>query len=623
MSAASESQGGLEELLQGLSIGPRWSRPNGSTVAALGTLDAGLLAVVDDGGLVSPLGSTWSLDWWVGADDRWYFPSQEPAVRQRRIGAGPVVETSMRIPSGDAVATVYGARSASAGGKAADAVVIEVSNRSPVPVALVIAVRPYPATKPIDPTGDDGDHSDLRLRDLSIKQIDSTTVLVDGSSLLLPRAAAGSVSSADGDVAEAILRGAELEGIQPVSGPAVTAAVMFPLPHATTLRFVLADHPIAFDQLPDAERVSRGWTSVVDGAARFSTPDEGVNQMIGAARARLIMASDELLDDVDHIVGPTDMGSLGGLLRKVRRHHEPEEPPCHSGAGDSLAALASGGHWDDVAKVMEYLAEQPILGCSSARAGSGLVTGAALAAALWMADDPERVYPLVERLLEPLTDLTSRAVGAAAKTERAQGNASEAHAGLALLCELAGQEEAAAHLRTRDQQWDPMKDPALSRWRSSDLNQLVAAGQAASDSRSWPEPDRDCRLPRTGLVADSAAGAAGYTNRARSLLVAEDLTGAVELLPNFPTAWRGGAVEVHQVPTFYGRLSFAIRWHGARPALLWELARSDSGLKRPKVTLRCSALDPDWRSVATSGETLLAGTQAGLGDAPAPGDSFG
>ena len=39
--------------------------------------------------------------------------------------------------------------------------------------------------------------------------------------------------------------------------------------------------------------------------------------------------------------------------------------------------------------------------------------------------------------------------------------------------------------------------------------------------------------------------------------------------------WLGQAIEVHRAPTHAGELSFAVRWHGARPALLWELQRRD------------------------------------------------
>jgi hypothetical protein len=43
----------------------------------------------------------------------------------------------------------------------------------------------------------------------------------------------------------------------------------------------------------------------------------------------------------------------------------------------------------------------------------------------------------------------------------------------------------------------------------------------------------------------------------------------------------------------------ALRWHGARPALLWEL-------DGPPVELRCSGLDSSWVGNGARGEALLA-----------------
>jgi hypothetical protein len=70
---------------------------------AVGNLDSPWEAVVDQRGLVTPWFDSWSLDWWVGAEDRWHLPSREVAVRQRLVDDMPVVETAMRVPSGDIV----------------------------------------------------------------------------------------------------------------------------------------------------------------------------------------------------------------------------------------------------------------------------------------------------------------------------------------------------------------------------------------------------------------------------------------------------------------------------------------------------------------------------------------
>ena len=74
--------------------------------------------------------------------------------------------------------------------------------------------------------------------------------------------------------------------------------------------------------------------------------------------------------------------------------------------------------------------------------------------------------------------------------------------------------------------------------------------------------------------------------------------GGIELLPMFPDAWVGQSVAVYGEHTPFGRLSFAVRWHGSRPALLWELDRPGP------VALHCG-LDPTWSTTEPRGDALL------------------
>ena len=67
-------------------------------------------------------------------------------------------------------------------------------------------------------------------------------------------------------------------------------------------------------------------------------------------------------------------------------------------------------------------------------------------------------------------------------------------------------------------------------------------------------------------------------------------------------AWRGASVDANSLVTRHGALSFSVRWHGARPALLWDLQppRADA----LATTVRCG-LDESWASAALVGEALL------------------
>jgi hypothetical protein len=65
-----------------------------------------------------------------------------------------------------------------------------------------------------------------------------------------------------------------------------------------------------------------------------------------------------------------------------------------------------------------------------------------------------------------------------------------------------------------------------------------------------------------------------------------------------PTGWAGASVEAYGLPTVTGStVSFAIRWHGSRPACLWE----QSG---PPAALTAPVLAPDWSTTDATGETL-------------------
>jgi hypothetical protein len=122
---------------------------------------------------------------------------------------------------------------------------------------------------------------------------------------------------------------------------------------------------------------------------------------------------------------------------------------------------------------------------------------------------------------------------------------------------------------------------------------------AASPTFTWPEGIH----PRlgTGCLGDGHHGgaAAAFLGFVRHALVREAADGSVVLATIFPPEWAGQPVEVHDAPTHSGRVSYALRWHGDRPALLWQC-------ERPGVTLRVPGLDRTFSTAEQSGEALLA-----------------
>ena len=125
----------------------------------------------------------------------------------------------------------------------------------------------------------------------------------------------------------------------------------------------------------------------------------------------------------------------------------------------------------------------------------------------------------------------------------------------------------------------------------------VAPG-AAGDARA--------AASRAGGVHTPVSAAATAADRVLSRVIAAPDAAVVELLPDVPEEWRGQPIDVRSCGTANGRVSFSVRWHGARPALLWErLGGSDA------VELRCPGLDPDWSSFERAGEALLAEPRPG------------
>jgi len=121
----------------------------------------------------------------------------------------------------------------------------------------------------------------------------------------------------------------------------------------------------------------------------------------------------------------------------------------------------------------------------------------------------------------------------------------------------------------------------------------AVAPEAAADARS-----ASARASGTFTPISPAAAAA---ERVLSKVIAVNDAAVIDVLPEVPDAWMGQSIDVRSCGTANGRVSFSVRWHGARPALLWErLGGSDA------VELRCSGLDPSWSTLERSGEALLA-----------------
>lgn len=247
---------------------------------AVGTFASSCLGLVDPRGLFTPRRGGWSIDWWVLGEDRWHFPSRESAVRQQLVDETPVVETSMRIPGGDAVQRVYAAAAPAPVG------LIEISNHTPTPIAIALSVRPY------NPEG---------LASVRRLTFHDRAVTVDGrTALCLPKGPAGVAAStlSEGDVASRVTA-EDTAGEFPAnlhcrSGLA-TAAFVFPLAHSATLRFAvpLDVEKSTMRSLPTSDQVVRGWKAHGStGGVRLVLPPGRLASAVEANRNYLLLFQD-------------------------------------------------------------------------------------------------------------------------------------------------------------------------------------------------------------------------------------------------------------------------------------------------------------------------------------------
>lgn len=508
--------------------GADWVEPSGAaTWTSVGNLDGAARGVVDPAGLVAGAGRGWSLDWWIGAEDRWHVPAREAAVRQALLGASPVVETRVRIPSGDAVQRVYAAR----GPDGEDTLVVEVQNDSKVPFALALSVRPY---------GLDGQG---RVESI---ELDSPLVRVDGEvALVLPRSPGRiALSSAEGgDAAEQVFAGRA----EPASASAsavtcpdglANGALLFPLAHTATLRVALPlGSGVAVDpgMLPSADQVVSGWGSQARQGARIEVPDRRLREAISASTRYLLLAGAD-----PRLASALDLMGFGGEAATALLA-DPVRLAATDAPGAALHAL--GWHWHltrdaetAVASLSLVAALVRSLGRSRGDDADGIRGRAAL--------------PLVADLLD-----------------------------------AAGEARGAADVRSVMVGAPEPVNPVAP----MNLEDCLAS---ASPTWTWS----------AGTVGHDLTANAALLTAVRCHLVQEDERG-LALSPVIPDGWLGQGWEVHDLPTGVGRLSYAIRWHGERPALLWEL---DPHPGLPVARLHAPSLDPGWSTRERSGETLLA-----------------
>lgn len=667
-------------------------------------------AIVDPRGLVTPWFDGWSLDWWIGADDRWHFPSREAAVRQRLVDDTPVLETVMRVPGGDAVQRVYAVQGSSSSDNS-ELVIVEIENQSPIPFAVAFSVRPF------NPEG-------LAVIE-RIGLHEEHTVTVDGRvAMVLPKAPARMAASTfhEGDVASVVTTGQAgtqfPENVRCEAGMS-SAAFIYPLPHTATIRVMLpmvpesrtrrkgltsrraAHAPQTQNTIPNAQQVARGWKAQSDRGMRLVLPDERLTSCVEANRRYLL-----LFHDGDEITpGPSTYHRfwfrdaaymLGALDRYGYIKESAEVLASYPGRQRGDGFFFSQSHeWDANGAAIHALAEHWRLHRDASPLDLSEIAPSVASGAEWIErkrqTKKERRDPARRGLLPPgisaehlgpfdyfywddfwsVRGLLDAAIlleaagedSAATQTLRLAGAfRADLDTSIALVGERLGSLAIPSGPRRRSDPgmigtlsacWPlrlmPNDDPRIAataeeireNFMQGDafyqgishtglgtyltlqlafveleagdrraLDRLAWMLDAATPTWTWPEAIHP-RL-KGGCMGDGHHGwaAADLLTFVRNMLVLETFDGQLALCSMVPDSWLGRGIEVHDAPTHFGKLSYAIRWHGDRPALLWELEPHEGV---DEVTITCPGLDPSWSTNDLRGDALLSPMSPDLG----------
>lgn len=481
------------------------------------------------------------LEWWVGGDDRWYEPAREITTRQELIRNLPIVSVSMRVPSGDAVVTAF---TTVQGPR--ELVVSELSNRSKVPFVAALVVSGPGAT-------------DVTL--------DGAVIRIGGLPLIhvpsVPQRSA-SASSVD-ELRELVVGGGAGLSFRSLPGKSASA-FLFPVTHTLSVRagaIVGASSPLAFaappvlHALPAVHDLANGWdTQLGRGVHLRTVPALGSAPHFRAALSSLLLYAEPAASDAETPIAVC--GALAGAL---------DAGGFHAEAG---ALLADAPQWQGRRGELSDGRSQTVVG-DHAISTATLVDALARHGALTHdAVFAQTMAPVVSGGLEYLAKR--------AKADPALEPWLACSTAVPAMLRIARDERAARHAEkiftTRFGQMPPLP-----------VGPLPAQSRGASFV-----PEDPIRL--ANLV------------RAHITPYCEFESASVSILNGADRSVLGQPLDVRNLPTPFGRLSYAIRWHGERPALLWECSTIHDDQRADALVLRAPRFG-EWQASGARGDALL------------------
>jgi len=561
----------------------------------LSVVGVGPVADVDQRGAIFARARPVSVEVWFGAGDKWVRGTSADGVRQTRLAGMPVIETRQRLGDGDVVQTA----SADAAGSGLSRVVLSLSNELDVAVVAAVVVRPYTLLGP---------------GRIETARIAEQRIVVDSLPLVeldrIPGDCGGAVDS-DRDTPSLLerleLSAGELLGDRDITdeGGRASFAALVPLTPGVPreVQIVEGQAPSTVAPAP-IESVVSGWQSHLRNAVEIDLP-AWPNHVPGALLSGMLGAApdsrpfgDSGWEQHEDTLLVAALGSAG-LYR-----------PAVTVAARLLESVTEGRldrkRWPALAAALCWVADS--------EPGDKLLEshGEAVVAVIGHTLSVARSEALVPRLLRVI-ELT-HGPEAAADAAAIRGDLTQPEDAIVFARHgFAVPDQSAAVVRDAlDGLPQPLAatDIGLAMSASASIGRpfepVVPMRSLAGSTWSWP---------RNGCGDSPHARAALFIGmRSLSLLEYPGASGVqalgpnesveLDLFPGLQSSWLGQSMEFSQMRTTAGNVSAAIRWHGARPALLWEVNESPAAF-----VLTCQRLDPNFRSSEPYGETLLAAPQ--------------
>lgn len=545
----------------------------------LSTIGVGSVADVAATGAIYPRSRALVVEIWFGSGGRWVRGGADAGNRQSRVVGLPVIETRQRVGDGDVIQTAWADESGDGRGR----VVIELANETDVAVVAAIVVRPARLLE----TG-------------SIKEIRVAGTLIVADQLPIVE-----IGREPGDVAVAVDEGSGtglLEVLQLSADSLIghdrlvddrgraSLAAMIPLTAGVNRQIQVLDGREAATVAPaPLDKIVSGWRSHLEAASEIELPGWPKHVPPALMSSLLGAVADPSAPLGDQAWKRRDDASLAVALGGVGLHWGAAE------VVDRLLEAVTDGSiqrsaWPAVAAACAVVAGTPVGDATLERHGDSAV--AVAGEVLTKSSTPGLDFLLHDVVRSAHGDAAARD----AKSITGTASTGDALSQLGRLGVSLTAQQVSALIVESGEAKKPLDefDLALSMILTRNVDRAVDAviPVRARAGTTWRWARSQC--------GDSPHARAALLIGLRSLCISTT-SDTIDVVPGMQRAWLGQNLRASRLPTPFGTLSYAVRWHGSRAALLWEM---EDHTER-EFTMTCRSIDPAFATTERSGETLL------------------